>query len=165
MTATILLYVIGATLAGVAYRRPGSVFARAMRLALVQIAQTFPRVLLVLAAAGFLAQIIPAELIGGWLDAGSGLGGIVLASVLGALIPSGPALAMPLAAVLVKAGAGTPQMVALITAWSIFAIHRILGQEVALVGWRFTLMRLASAGWAPIALGVGAGLMAGFGSA
>ena len=161
LATTIFLYVVGAVLAVIAWRRPSGTYGRALRLSFAQLAQTLPRTLVALMAAGFLAQIVPAGLIGGWLDAASGIKGVLLASLLGALVPSGPALAIPLAAVLAKAGAGTPQLVALVTAWSVFAIHRIIGNEVPLIGWRFTLQRLASAGWAPVACGAAAGLIVG----
>ena len=163
LATTILLYVVGAVLAVIAHRRPSGTYGRALRLSFAQLAQTFPRIIFALMAAGFLAQIVPGALIAGWLDAASGVKGVVIASLLGALVPSGPALAIPLAAVLAKAGAGTPQLVALITAWSVFAIHRIIGNEVPLIGWRFTLVRLASAGWAPFACGAAAGLIVGYG--
>jgi uncharacterized membrane protein YraQ (UPF0718 family) len=163
LATTLLLYAIGAALALIAYRRPAGTYGRALRLSFAQLAQTFPRIILALMAAGFLAQIVPAALIAGWLDAASGLKGVVLASLLGALVPSGPALAIPLAAVLAKAGAGTPQLVALVTAWSVFAIHRIIGNEVPLIGWRFTLVRLGSSGWAPFVCGAAAGLLVGNG--
>jgi len=162
---TIFLYLVGAVLAVIAYRRPRGTYSRALRLAFGQLVQTFPRVILALIAAGFIAEIVPGRLIAGWLDADSGFAGVAVASLIGAVIPGGPSLAIPMAAVLFKAGAGTPQMVALVTAWSVFAIHRILGNEVPLVGWRFTLVRLVSAGWAPLLCGLAAGLIAGIGPA
>lgn len=164
LITTILLYVIGAALAFYAYFQPAGTLARALRLAFAQIVQTFPRILLALMAAGFLAQLVPTGLIAGWIGTESGFGGIAAGALIGALVPSGPTLAIPLTAVLAKAGAGTPQLVALVTAWSVFAIHRIVGNEVPLIGWRFTLVRLASAGWSPFACGAAAGLVVGWGA-
>ncbi|MCP1675960.1 uncharacterized membrane protein YraQ (UPF0718 family) [Natronocella acetinitrilica] len=105
-----------------------------------------------LLAGSFLAALIPE----GWLllllgDA-SGVAGVLLASLLGAVLPGGPLVAFPLALVLFSAGVGTPQMVALITAWSVLAFHRVLAFEIPLMGWGFAWRRLAaSAILAPIA--------------
>ena len=49
--------------------------------------------------------------------------------------------------------------VAFLTAWSIFAVHRVVLFELSLVGWRFTALRLASSGLAPIVAGLLAGAM------
>jgi hypothetical protein len=53
-----------------------------------------------------------------------------------------------------KAGAGVPQMAALITGWSIFAVHRIITWEYPVLGWRFVAMRMIAALPLPIAAGL-----------
>lgn len=105
-----------------------------------------------LLAGSFLAALIPE----GWLimvlGDSSGVTGILIASALGALLPGGPLVAFPLALVLFRAGVGVPQMVALLTAWSVLAMHRVLAFEVPLLGWDFAWRRIAaSAALAPIA--------------
>ena len=97
-----------------------------------------------LLAGSFLAVLIPE----GWLirvlgDA-SGTAGILLASVLGAALPGGPLVAFPLALVMYTAGVGLPQMIALLTAWSVLALHRVLAFEAPMMGWGFVWRRLAA---------------------
>jgi len=93
---------------------------------------------------GMLQVAVPATLIQRWLGARSGLAGILLASVLGALIPAGPYVFFPIAASLYAAGAGVGTVVAFIAGWSLWGLGR-LPYELALVGPRFTLMRMVSA--------------------
>jgi uncharacterized membrane protein YraQ (UPF0718 family) len=139
-----LLWLLALVLAAlVASRRDGGL-RQALNFALGQLVSLLPRLVPALMTAAFLASLIPADLIGHWLGRESGLAGILLATLLGALVPGGPVIAIPTAVLLVSSGAAMPQLVAFITAWSIFAIHRIVIFEIPLVGWRFTLLRLAA---------------------
>lgn len=97
-----------------------------------------------LLAAGFLGALIPQELVAHWLGQASGWTGILLASALGSVVPGGPMVSYATAIVVLKAGAGTPQMVAFLTAWSVFALHRVLTYEMPLMGPRFTLVRFSA---------------------
>ena len=101
-----------------------------------------PRLALAILAASFLAQIIPPKVIGNLMGDSSGLGGIVIASLLGGIIPGGPMVSFPIAIYLWDFGAGIPQMVALLSAWSVFAIHRVMMFELPMMGWRFVVLRL-----------------------
>jgi hypothetical protein len=58
--------------------------------------------------------------------------------------------------VILQGGAGLPQIVALITGWSVFALNRVLAYEAPIMGWRFVALRLT----ASLALPLAAGLMA-----
>jgi uncharacterized membrane protein YraQ (UPF0718 family) len=49
---------------------------------------------------------------------------------------------MPIAAGLLRTGAGVGTMVAFMTAWSLLGVHR-LPMEVGVLGWKFALIRLA----------------------
>jgi hypothetical protein len=80
--------------------------------------------------------------------------GIAIASVAGGLMPGGPFVTFPLVRAFAKAGAGVPQMAALITGWSIFALHRILTWEYPVLGWRFVAIRLVAAAPLPILAGL-----------
>jgi uncharacterized membrane protein YraQ (UPF0718 family) len=48
---------------------------------------------------------------------------------------------MPIAAVMIKSGAGSGPIVAFIAGWSLLALHRFIAWEVPLLGWRFALLR------------------------
>lgn len=104
--------------------------------------------------AALLAELIPAEAAVAWIGPDSGISGILVASLAGGLMPGGPFVTFPLVLAFAKAGAGVPQMAALITGWSIFAVHRILSWEYPLLGWRFVALRLIAAFPLPVAAGV-----------
>jgi hypothetical protein len=67
-------------------------------------------------------------------------------------------VAFPLAVVLFEAGVGYPQMIALITAWSVLAIHRVMVFELPLMGGGFVWRRLLISLPLPILAGVMASL-------
>jgi len=95
-----------------------------------------------LLAASFLAELIPRQWFADLLGDASGMPGVVGATLLGGLLPGGPMVSFPLALVLFRAGVGTPQMVALLTAWSVLALHRVLAFELPTLGWGFVWRRL-----------------------
>lgn len=134
LTAAVMLYA--------AWRRDGSfrqglvkagVLARPM-------AVNLPAALL---AAAFIAALLPSNAVGGLIGAESGWRGVLLASLFGCMIPSGPMVSFPLAVSLIKAGAGLPQSVALLTAWSMIGLHRLVAWELPLMGWGFSWRRMA----------------------
>ena len=48
-------------------------------------------------------------------------------------------------------------MVALLTAWSVFAFHRLMAFELPIMGWRFTAIRLIASAALPAFAGITAG--------
>ncbi len=92
--------------------------------------------------AGMVQVLIPKELISKWVGAESGLKGILIGTFAGGLTPGGPYVSLPIVAGLLKAGAGIGTMVAFLTSWSLWAVGR-LPMEFGILGWRFTLVRLA----------------------
>jgi uncharacterized membrane protein YraQ (UPF0718 family) len=122
--------------------------------ALEQFAQTVPQLCVALLAAGFVAKLIPAEWIGGLLGPGSGLLGLVIAAFAGPIVPAGPVLAFSVAAVLERAGATPETLVAFVTSWSLFTLHRMVTYEIPLLGASFLRLRLLSVAFVPIAAGM-----------
>ena len=103
-----------------------------------------PRMIFALLTAGFVGKIIPGEMIAGVIGEESGVGGVLVASILGGFVPGGPIISFPIVVVLQEAGAGLPQLIAFLTAWSVLAFHRVLIYELTMMGWRFSILRLAS---------------------
>lgn len=101
-----------------------------------------PRLPVALIAAGFITVLLPEQMISNWIGKDSGLTGIMIASVIGVVIPSGPIVSFPIAFALYNLGAGTPQLIAFLTGWSIFQISRLLLWEVPFLGWSFVFRRL-----------------------
>ncbi|HWT10232.1 MAG TPA: hypothetical protein VN329_13775 [Roseomonas sp.] len=113
-----------------------------------------PMFAVALPMAAFLAELMPADAAVAWIGPDSGFMGVVIASLAGGFMPGGPFVTFPLVLAFSKAGAGVPQMAALITGWSIFAVHRIISWEYPLLGWRFVALRMASALPLPIIAGL-----------
>ena len=113
-----------------------------------------PMFAVALPMAAFLAELMPADAAVSWIGPDSGFMGVVIASLAGGFMPGGPFVTFPLVLAFSKAGAGVPQMAALITGWSIFAVHRIISWEYPLLGWRFVALRMASALPLPIIAGL-----------
>jgi uncharacterized membrane protein YraQ (UPF0718 family) len=99
------------------------------------------RLPLALMAASLLGELLPQETLAILLGPQSGWQGIVLASGLGALLPGGPMVSFPFVILLQQAGMAPAPMVALLTAWSVLAVHRVLSFELPLMGMRFVALR------------------------
>ncbi len=105
--------------------------------------QILPLLVFAFIVAGMVQVLLPQELISKWIGAESGIRGIFIGTVAGALAPGGPYVSLPVAAGLLRTGAGVGTMVAFLTGWSLWAVSR-LPMEVGILGWKFTLIRLAS---------------------
>ena len=97
-----------------------------------------------LLAAGFLTPLVPGDFVARWLGDSAGMTGIMIATLAGWCLPVPPIIFYPIIAVLLKTGAGMPQLTALIVAWSVFGIHRTVLMELPLMGRYFVLLRLMS---------------------
>ena len=92
-------------------------------------------------AAGFAEVLVPTQWVRDTLGEDSGVRGILIASAAGVVTPAGPFVSMPIAAVMIRAGAGAGPVVAFLTAWSLLALHRFVAWEVPILGWRFAVSR------------------------
>lgn len=105
--------------------------------------QIIPLLVFAFIIAGLVQHVLPRDLLSRWIGEESGLRGILIGTLGGAITPGGPYVSMPIAAGLLKAGASMGTMVAFLTSWSLVAVAR-LPLEVGIMGWRFTLIRLIS---------------------
>ncbi len=153
----VFVWLLAAVLAGTAVSRRDGSLGDGVLYGADQLVRLLPRLVVALTAAGFIAPLIPGDAVGRWIGADSGALGIAIAAFAGLLIPSGPVVTFSLAAVLMQAGAGTPQMVAFVTSWSVFALHRITIYEIPMLGWRFLFVRLLSVLLLPLIAGFAAG--------
>lgn len=104
-------------------------------------------------AAGFADALVPREWVRESLGAESGLRGILLATGAGIVTPAGPFVSMPIAAVMIRSGAGAGPVVAFLAGWSLLAVHRLIAWEVPILGWRFALLRYGACVLLPVAAG------------
>jgi uncharacterized membrane protein YraQ (UPF0718 family) len=152
----VALWVLALAALALCLRRGPGVPRRAVAETGQSLVRILPMFAVALPMAAFLAELIPADAAIAWIGPDSGVQGIAVASLAGGLMPGGPFVTFPLVLAFAKAGAGVPQMTALITGWSVFALHRIITWEAPVLGWRFVALRLA----ASFALPVLAGLLA-----
>ena len=144
ISGALVLWILAIALAFWALRRSTASARVAIATAGERFLEIMPRIALALMAAGFISVLIPSEPVARYIGPDSGLTGVLIASLVGGFVPGGPIISFPLVVVLYKAGAGLPQLIAFLTAWSVFAFHRVLIYEVALMGWRFSAVRLVS---------------------
>jgi uncharacterized membrane protein YraQ (UPF0718 family) len=71
-----------------------------------------PRIALGVVGSGYIAAVIPPEVITGWLGPDSGWFGVLAATIAGAATPGGPVVGFSIGAVALKVGAGAPQVIA-----------------------------------------------------
>lgn len=115
-----------------------------------------PRMVVALMLASFAAELIPGDMVSRWLGAESGFTGILIASVCGIFVPAGGVIAFPLALAMLKVGVGVPQLIAFLTSWEVFAVHRVLAFELPMMGAHFVALRIAASFMLPPLAGLAA---------
>ena len=103
--------------------------------------------------AGMVSVLIPSEALTRMLGSESGMRGILIGTIAGALTPGGPFLAFPLLALLLKGGASVGAVVAYLSSWALLGVHRMLAFEIPILGMRFVLIRAAASLLAPLLIG------------
>lgn len=114
-----------------------------MKTAINMVIQILPLLFFAFIVAGMVQALIPKELLSKWVGEESGMRGILIGTVAGGFAPGGPYVSLPIVAALLHSGASIGTTVAFLTGWSLWAINR-LPMEVGILGWKFTLIRLAS---------------------
>lgn len=149
-----IIYGAPLILGGYALSRRDGTFQGGIARAFEQFLILVPRMLCALMAAGFVAKLIPTVFISRFLGDEAGITSIFIGTVAGVLIPSGPVVAFSIAATLAKAGAGQASLIAFITAWTLFALHRVVIFEIPLLGLSFVRLRLLSVCLLPVLAGL-----------
>jgi uncharacterized membrane protein YraQ (UPF0718 family) len=157
-TATAILAALAALLFLVAWRRRDGSHRRGLKVSWQTFKRTLPVLLLAFAIVGYVDVLEPQALVQAWLGPESGLTGLLLAEVVGFLLPGGPYVVFPLIAVLYEAGAGLGPAVTLITSWSMLGLI-IVTFELPFMGWRFTAVRWLPGLLFPVLAGVAAQLL------
>ncbi len=139
---TIIMGVIAVVLLIIGYQKGGGEHILGLKAAGNILLQITPLLIFAFIIAGMIPILIPQEMVAKWVGAESGFRGILIGSALGGLTPGGPFVTLPIAAGLLRSGASIGTMVAFMTAWSLLAVSR-LPLEIGIIGWKFTLIRLA----------------------
>jgi hypothetical protein len=147
MSAELLIDVIlWGTVIGVGfavYLRGPKVLTTSMRDGTMDFVRIVPRIALGVIGSGYIAAVIPQEIITGWLGPNSGWLGVATAVLAGAATPGGPVVGFSIGAVALKAGGGSPQVLAYVIAWALFAFQRLLLWEIPFMPGRFVWFRAA----------------------
>jgi uncharacterized membrane protein YraQ (UPF0718 family) len=118
-----------------------------------------PRVLVGVVGSGYIAAIMPQDLIAAWIGPGSGLIGITIATFIGAATPGGAVVGFAIGAAALKSGAGAPQVIAYTTAWSLYTIQRLFNWEIHMMPPRVVWLRAATSFPLPFLAGITAMLI------
>lgn len=140
---TLIMGIIASILLYIGYIQGETQHIQGIKVALNMTVRILPLLLFAFIVAGMVQVLIPHEQISKWIGQESGLRGILIGTVTGSLAPGGPFVSLPVAAGLLRTGAGIGTMVAFLTGWSLWAVSR-LPMEVGIMGWKFTMIRLAS---------------------
>ncbi|MEO3430875.1 permease [Pelagibius sp. CAU 1746] len=109
--------------------------------------------------AGLLTVLLPQDKVARWMGARSGLRGLFLAGLAGALLPGGPMMAFPLTVALRGAGADIGTTTAFLTGWSLLNLNRTLVWEMSFFSHDFVYLRYGLSLAVPLLLGLAARLV------
>ena len=102
----IILWCSVAMLAVIAWQRGRPVMTASVREGTMDFINIVPRIALGVIGSGYIAAVIPAEIITGWLGPNSGWLGVLTAVIAGAATPGGPVVGFSIGAVALKNGGG-----------------------------------------------------------
>lgn len=145
-TALIIDIVLWGSVAAVgliAFRRGRTVLTASVREGTMDFVNVMPRIAIGVIGSGYIAAIIPQDIITSWLGPTSGWPGVLAAVIAGAATPGGPVIGFSIGAVAMKAGGGMPQIIAYVVAWALFAFQRLLLFEIPFMPARFVWFRAA----------------------
>jgi len=137
---TIVMAVIAIAILIIAYQK--GVHIQSLKTTWVMIIQIFPMLILAILAAGTIQHLISPELISKWVGSESGFRGILIGTAVGAFVPGGPYVSLPVAAGLMRTGAGIGTLVAFVTSWGLIGFSN-LPMQVGIMGWQFSAVRMA----------------------
>jgi hypothetical protein len=102
----ILLWGSVAAVGFIAFQRGRVVLTTSVREGAMDFINIVPRIALGVIGSGYIAAVIPQEIITGWLGPNSGWLGVLTAVIAGAATPGGPVVGFSIGAVALKAGGG-----------------------------------------------------------
>lgn len=138
----VILSMLALVFAGIAYLKDPGLPAVGARNSLALLWFVLPRLIPALILTGMLQVLIPQDVVARHFGRASGLRGVLMATGAGMVTPGGPMVSVPLLVVLAHSGAGMASLVAYMTSWSLFGMHRIISWEAPLMGWRFVIVRV-----------------------
>jgi hypothetical protein len=148
LIVNILLWVLVAALALTAAVRSKALFREGAKEGARDFVLLLPRIMIGVVGSGYIAAIMPQDLITTWIGPNSGT-----------ITPGGAVVGFSVGAAALKGGGGAPQVIAYSTAWSLYALTRLINWEVAMMPPRVVWLRAAVSIPLPFLAGVGAMLI------
>lgn len=155
----LLLWVLVAVLGLTAAVRSKALFREGASEGARDFVLLLPRIMIGVVGSGYVAAVVPQDLITTWIGPQSGLLGITIATLAGAVTPGGAVVGFSVGAAALKGGGGAPQVIAYSTAWSLYALTRLINWEVAMMPARVVWLRAIVSLPLPFLAGVGAMLI------
>ena len=103
---------------------------------------------------GMVRLLISRQVIERYVGEGSGLAGLAIAALIGALFPAGPFTIFPLAVILIASGADRGAAITFISAWLLIGINRAIIWEMPFFGPDFVLFRFVLSLPMPVLIGL-----------
>ena len=154
-----LLWVIAIVLGLIAASRSRKLFRDCVSEGTMDCVRLIPRIMLGVIGSGYIAALLPQDVMGHWFGADSGATGIVIAAVAGSLTPGGPVVGFSIGAAALKGGAGAPQVLAYTIAWALYAIQRVFLWELPVMPPRLVWIRVLASLPIPFLVAAGALLL------
>ena len=152
----ILIWVLVAVLALTAAVRSKALFREGAAEGVRDFFVLLPRIVIGVVGSGYIAAVMPQDLITTWIGPKSGILGITIATIAGAVTPGGAVVGFAGGAAALKGGSGAPQVIAFSTAWSLYALPRLINWEVAMMPANVVWLRAAVSIPLPFLAGLGA---------
>lgn len=108
----------------------------------VLLGDILPKVLAGCLIGAFVTLMLPRETVSRWVGAESGVSGLVIATLVGAIMPGGPFTIYPLGAAFLTVGADVGAVVAFVTSWTLIGYNRAIVWEMPFFGLDFVLWRI-----------------------
>ena len=159
LIVNILLWVLVAALALTAAVRSKALFREGASEGARDFVVLLPRIMVGVVGSGYIAAIMPQDLIITWIGPNSGILGIAIATLAGAITPGGAVVGFSVGAAALKGGAGAPQVIAYSTAWSLYALQRLINWEIWMMAPKVVWLRAAVSIPLPFLAGLGAMLI------
>ena len=115
-----------------------------------------PKVLAGCLIGAFITLLLPRETIAKWVGADSGIWGILVATVAGAILPGGPMTIYPVAGAFLAAGADAGAACAFVISWTLIGYTRAIVWELPFFGLDFVVWRVLFSLPLPILAGLAA---------
>lgn len=143
MITTYILAALVLLTAALVVRKQGTAGLRQGGVTSLLLLRTVARMLILgMLLASMTQVILPEDVVTRWMGEESGFTGILIAAAVGAVVPGGPYVVIPLAGSIFLSGAGVGAVAAFLTAWNTIPLTRTVMWELPFLGGAFSASRM-----------------------